>query len=72
MQKRLMWQSRTEVKNKKKKAETFDNDYVTPATACKIVPSGVSPRQSRPFSWRRKCQASITEPEKLRRLSRNP
>lgn len=51
-------------KKQKKKAETFDNDYVTPATACKIVPSGVSPRQSRPFSWRRKCQASITEPEK--------
>lgn len=27
----------------------FDNDYVSPATAAKIVPSGFSPRQERPF-----------------------
>lgn len=25
----------------------FDNDYVTPVTACKIVPSGFSPRKKR-------------------------
>lgn len=32
-----------------KNTEMFDNDYVTPASICKIVSSGFGPRQKRPF-----------------------